>query len=107
MSSHYLLIICDKCAKSESLHTGSIETEDFDDEDWEGNLIYVPKCIECKSKEAEGSMIDLCADCGHDNAEHAVDDAGVRYCRGGKGVLGLGRRAPCWRSCPQESENDL
>jgi hypothetical protein len=51
MSSHYIYINCKKCSKSESLYTGEIFTDDFDDDDWEGEYIPVPLCKECKGNE--------------------------------------------------------
>lgn len=52
MSSHYLYIACEKCGKAESIYTGDVTTEDFDDADWEMETIEVPMCIECKDKSA-------------------------------------------------------
>jgi ribosomal protein S27E len=47
MSTHYIHINCPRCDKTESVYTGSQDTEDFDDSDWEGSFIYTD-CIECK-----------------------------------------------------------
>lgn len=53
MSSHYLYITCANCKKSEPIYTGDKEAEYFDDADWEGELVEVDKCRECKEKDDE------------------------------------------------------
>ena len=49
MSSHYIYIGCStpECKSFESIYTGDLETYEFDDADWEGEVIRV-KCKLCK-----------------------------------------------------------
>jgi hypothetical protein len=49
MSSHYIYIACENCNQTEPIYTGDKVSEDFDDADWEGESISVPKCIACKA----------------------------------------------------------
>lgn len=52
MSSHYIYIQCENCKKVESIYTGDVTTDDFDDGDWEGEHIPVNMCIACKDVQA-------------------------------------------------------
>ncbi len=49
MSSHNIWVQCPDCRKSESIYTGDVDLDEFDDEDWEGSIISV-RCTECKTK---------------------------------------------------------
>lgn len=53
MSAHYVYIYCESCGKLESIYTGDVTTELFDDADWEGEFIKVSKCAECKDKDKD------------------------------------------------------
>jgi len=48
VSSHYIYVACQSCKASESIYTGELITDDFDDDDWEGETIEVPRCKTCK-----------------------------------------------------------
>lgn len=50
MSSHYIYVQCKNCEKVEMIYTGDLTTDNFDDSDWEGEFIPVPKCLVCKEK---------------------------------------------------------
>lgn len=52
MSAHYIYIACSEggCDTTESVYTGSVTTNLFDDsgpDSWEGEFIYI-KCKKCK-----------------------------------------------------------
>lgn len=53
MSMHYIYIRCGFCEKAESIYTGNIELEQFDDDDWEGETIEVTMCKDCKAQAKE------------------------------------------------------
>lgn len=55
MSSHCIYVNCIECGKTESVYTGDIITNDFDNGDWEGESICAT-CIECKEKSSGQEM---------------------------------------------------
>lgn len=51
MSMHYVYIECATCNERDSIYTGDVDTEYFDSEDWEGEIIVVPMCKRCKEEQ--------------------------------------------------------